>query len=114
MYVCLFVTVLLQIDSSFLFLDGIKPLFGRHLSMWHSTKLSSIFHLGPLTPKIYSPKLALCVIESVIVYMDVCHGSVGQSVHTKTCMWMGPTLVAMATTFGLHTESSRLPACQCM
>ena len=65
------------------------------------------FDLSPLTPKIYSPKLALWVIESVIVYMDVCHGSVGQSVQTKTSMWvgpilvaMGPILVAMATTFG--------------
>ena len=35
----------------------------------------------------------------------------GQSVHTKTCMWVGPPLVAMATTFGLRAESSRLPAC---
>jgi len=33
-------------------------LFGHHLSIWHSTKLfPSIFDLGPLTPKIYSPKL---------------------------------------------------------
>jgi len=80
--------------------------------MWHSTKrCSSIFDLGPITPKIYFPKLALWVIESVIVsvWTCVCHGSVGQSVHTKTCMWVGPTLVA--TTFGLGAESSRLPAC---
>jgi len=108
--------LLLQIDSSFLFLDGIEPFlgpfFGRYLSMWHSTKhCSYIFNLGPLTPKIYSPKLALWVIESVIVYMDVCRGSVGQSVHTKTCIWVGPTLVAMATTFGLGAESIRLPVC---
>jgi len=34
--VCLFVT---NIASSFLFLDGSEPFFGRHLSMWHSTKL---------------------------------------------------------------------------
>jgi len=40
--------------------------------MWHSAKRSSIFDLDPLMPKIYSPKLALWVIESVIVYMDVC------------------------------------------
>jgi len=74
--------------------------------VWHSTKrCSSIFDLGPLTPKIYSPKLTLWVIESVIVYMDVRHGSVGQSVHTKTCMWVGTTLVAMATTFGRGEES---------
>jgi len=48
---------LLQIDSSFLFLDGIESFFGRQFSMWHSTKrYSSIFDLGPLNPKIYSPK----------------------------------------------------------
>jgi len=63
--------------------------------------------------KIYSPKFALCVIESIIVYMDVCHSSVWQSVHTKTCMWVWPTLVAMATTFGLGVEYSRLLACLC-
>jgi len=50
--------LLLQINSSFLFLDGIEPFFGRHLSIWHSTKrCSSFFDLGPLSPKIYSPKL---------------------------------------------------------
>jgi len=44
----------------FLFIDGIELLFGHHLSMWHSTKLfSSIFDLGPLTPKIYSPKFEI-------------------------------------------------------
>ena len=60
MYVRLSVTLFLQIDSSFLFLGGIKPFFGRHLSMWHSTKrCSSVFALGPLMPKIYSPKFAI-------------------------------------------------------
>jgi len=29
----------------------------------------------------------------------------GILVHTKTCMWAGLTLVAMATKFGLGTES---------
>jgi len=43
---------LLQIDSSSLFLDGIEPFLGRQFSVWHSTKrCSSIFDLGPLTPK---------------------------------------------------------------
>ena len=52
MYVCMSVTVLLQI-ASFLFLDGIEPFFGRQFSMWHSTNLfSTIFDLGPVTPKI--------------------------------------------------------------
>jgi len=54
--VCL--SVILQIDSSFFILDGIKPFFGHHLSMWHSTKrCSSIFDLGPLMLKMYFPKL---------------------------------------------------------
>jgi len=57
MYVCLFVTMLLQIVSSFfLFLDGIEP-FLAVISPCGTTQLcSSIFDLGPLTPKIYSPK----------------------------------------------------------
>ena len=56
MSVCMSVT-LLQIDSSSLFLDGIEPFLAHHFCVWHSTKLcSSIFDLGPLTPKIYSPK----------------------------------------------------------
>jgi len=42
-----------------LFLDLIETFFGRQFSMTHSTKrCSSIFDLGPLTPKIYSPKFA--------------------------------------------------------
>jgi len=42
----------------FLFVYGIEPFLGRQFSMWHSIKrCSSIFDLGPLTPKIYSPKL---------------------------------------------------------
>ena len=53
------VTDKLQIDS-FLFLDGIEPFFGCKFSMTPSTKrCSSIFDLGPLTPKIYSPKFGL-------------------------------------------------------
>jgi len=36
-----------------------RAIFGHHFPMWHSTKrCSSIFDLGPLTPKIYSPKFA--------------------------------------------------------
>jgi len=50
------VTVLLQIDSSFLFLDGIEPFFDRQFSMWHSTKIFFDFWFRPLNPKIYSPK----------------------------------------------------------
>ena len=57
--ICLSVT-LLQIDSSSfssLFLDGIEPFLGHHFSVNPSTKrCSSIFDLGPLTPKIDSQK----------------------------------------------------------
>jgi len=57
--VCLLVTDKLQIDSSLLFLDGIEPFFGRQFSMTSCTKrFFSILDLGPLTPKIYSPKFA--------------------------------------------------------
>jgi len=66
MYVCLFV-MLLQIDSS-LFLDGIEPFQAWHFFVWHSTKrCSSIFDLGPLTPKIDSPKF-----RHNIVYNSAC------------------------------------------
>jgi len=44
--------------ASFLFLDGIEPIFAHQFSMTKTTKLfSSIFDLGPLTPKIYSQNL---------------------------------------------------------
>ena len=60
MYVCMYVvTDKLQIDSFFVSRRN-RAIFGRHLSMWHSTKrCSSISDLGPLTPKIYSPKFAI-------------------------------------------------------
>ena len=48
---------LLQIDSSSLFLNGIEPFLASQFFVWHSTEYcSSIFDLGPVTPKIYSPK----------------------------------------------------------
>jgi len=73
--VCLSVTPL-QIASSFLFLDGIETFFGRQFSCrWHSTKLvSSIFDLGPLTPKIYPPNFL----------RRVCDGSWGSVCHNAT------------------------------
>jgi len=57
--VCPSVT-LLQIASSFLFLGGIEPFFGRQFSMTPSTKrCSSIFDSVPITPKIYSRKFCI-------------------------------------------------------
>jgi len=64
------VTLLLHIASSFLFLDGIEPFFARQFSM------SSIFDLGPLTPKIYSPKF----------YRPLFIGAAARQIRTHTCV----------------------------
>jgi len=56
LYVCLYVCRFVTNIASFLFLDGIEPFLGHQFSMTKTTKhCSSIFDLGPLTPKIYSP-----------------------------------------------------------
>ena len=105
--VCLSV-MLLQIAS--FFLDGIEPFFGRHFSVCPSTKrCSSIFDLGPLMPKIYSPKFAQNRLSRLSWQIDRrCLGLPGgiwgwpiQWNHAKCC---GPTLVAMAMKFGLGAE----------
>ena len=77
---------------------------------------SSIFDLGPLTPKIDSPKFCTeSPISRLVWQMDrICLHLPGgfrrwpiQRNHAKCC---GPTLVAMATKFALGAESNRLPA----
>ena len=93
-----------------LFLDGIEPFCGRQFSMWQSTKkFSSIFDLGPLTLKIYSPKF----------YRPLFTGAaIGQS-RTRTCVMAATGNLctqrlacgADLTTLALGTESNRLPAC---
>jgi len=80
---------------------------------------SSIFDLGPLTPKIDSPKFKFSqnclqlglygtqtadVCTYQVVFWD---GRLNGTMYNV----VGPTLVAMATKFGLGAESSRLPAC---
>jgi len=104
-YVCMSVT-LLQTDSSSLFLDGVEP-------FWHvispcgtlQNVFFSIFDLGFLTPKIYSPKFATkSRISRLVRQTDRrCLGLLGgfrgwpiQWNHTNSC---GPTLVAIATKF---------------
>ena len=81
--------------ASFLFIDGIEPFSGRQFSMWHSTKrCSSIFDLGPLTPKIYSPKFGTKSPISPLVWqtdwrcLDLLGGFQGWPIqwnHTKCC-----------------------------
>jgi len=55
--VCLYVCHAPSNQFFFCFSMESSHFFGHQFSMWHSTKrCSSIFALGPLTPKIYSPK----------------------------------------------------------
>jgi len=113
--------VLLQIAFSFLFLGGIEPFFGRQFSMWHSRNLfSSIFDLGPLNPKIYSPKFgtkiayeSACMANWQIDWrsLGLLGGFWGWPIHGTMQNVLEPTLVAMATTFALGVETNRLPAC---
>ena len=115
---CLSVCHKLKIDSSFLFLDGIEPFFGHQLNTTPSTKCcSSIFYLGPLTPKIYSPKFAKKSPITRLVWQIDCTclhlpGGFRDGRFNGTMQnVVGPTLVAIATKFGLGAESSRLLAC---
>jgi len=88
-----------------------RAIFGRQFSMWHSTKLfSMIFDLGPLTPKIYSPKFAqnrqksACMADRPEMFGPT-RGFSGMADSTEPCkMLWGPTLVAMTTKFGLGAE----------
>jgi len=86
----------LQIDSSFLFLDGIENHF-----MTTSTKhCSSIFDLGPLTPKIYSQKLGTKSPISRLVWqidwrcLGLLGGCWGMADSMETCkmLWGRPLL----------------------
>ena len=105
--------------ASFLFLDGIEPFFGRQFSMCPSKKtFSSIFDLGPLAPKIYSPKL-----RCKIAYKSACmadrpemfgptRGFSGMADSMEPCkiLW-GRPLLPWQRNLGQAQRSSRLPAC---
>jgi len=103
---------LLQIASSFLFLDGIEPFFGRHFSMCPSTKhCSSIFDLGPLSPDAQNllPKIGtespinrlLWQTGDVWAYQGVFRdGRFNGTVQNV----VAPTLVAVAAIFGVGAE----------
>ena len=107
---CLSVCRKLQIDS-FLFLDGIEPFFGRQFSMTPSTRRRSlIFDLGPVMPKIDFPKFAKKSPISRLVWQinrRCLHlpGVFGDGRFNGTIQnVVGPTLVVMATKFGLGAE----------
>jgi len=96
---------------SFLFLGGIEPFLGHQFSMTKTTKLFSYtFDLGPLTPKIYSPKFAKKSSITRLVWqidrrcLHIPGGFRDGRFNRTTQNVVGPTLVAMATTFGLGAE----------
>ena len=106
MFVCLSVT---NFKLILLFCFSTEPSHFR-LSVFHnpSTKLfSSIFELGPITPKNLLPEIGQKTrLTWLVWHID------------RRCLRLpggrpggGPTLVAMATTFALGAESNRLPAC---
>jgi len=67
-----------------------------------STKrCSSIFDLGPLTPKIYSPKLFAMTLYYHVATPGRALGSSAPAWEKSAIHWTsGPTIVATATTFG--------------
>ena len=100
----------LQIDSSFLFLDGIEPFFVRYFFMTLSTKhCSSIFDLGPQRPKFAPQNLhkitykSACMADRPDIFAR--NGVFGDGRFNGTIEnVVEPTLVAMAMTFGLGAE----------
>ena len=84
--------------------------FSRQFSVTPSIKCcSSIFHLGPLSPKFTPQNFTKSPISRPVWQIDrICLGLLGgfrgwptQWHHAKCC---GPTLVAMAVKFGLGVE----------
>ena len=111
--ICLSVTLLLQIDSSFLFIDGIEPFFGRHFSMWHSTKRCSlIFDLGPVTPKIYSPKLLAIMLHYHVATRGCTVGMAALPAESRQSTELrGRPLLPWQRNLAYAWRSRRLPAC---
>ena len=117
--VCLSVCHKLQIESFFASRWN-RAIFGRHFSMTPSTKrCSSIFDLGPQHPKFTPQNLhkiaykSACMTDRPDMFRPT-RGFRGWTIqwnHAKCKNVVRPTLVAMAATFGLGAESSRLPAC---
>ena len=110
----------LQIASSFLLLDGIEPFFGRQFSMTPSTKrYSSIFDLGPLTPKILLPKICTkSPITRLVRQMDrrclgLPRGFSGMADSMEPCkmLWGWPLLPLQRSLVSARI-SGRLPACK--
>jgi len=83
-----------------LFLDGIEPFLGHPFSVAKTTKRASIFDLGPLKPKIYSPKLLAIRLHFHVATRGRALGSSALPGESR----QSTELVAMATKFGLGAE----------
>jgi len=108
--VCLSVTDKFQIDSSFLFLDGIEPFWSSVLRVALYKTLFFDFWFTPPNAQNLLPKICTKLPISRLVWQidQRCLGLLGgfrgwpiEWSHAKCC---GATLVAMATTFGLGAE----------
>jgi len=75
-----------------------------HVALYKT--FSSISDLGPLTSKIYSPKSPISRLVRQIdrICLGVLWGFRGWPIQWNHVKFCGPTLVAMATTFGLSAE----------
>ena len=114
--VCLFVTMLLQIDSSFLFLYGIEPF--RHLVISSSLHVAHYetkffdFWFRPPNAQNLLHKICNCTkspISRLVWQIDrrclhLPGGFRGWPIHWNHAKCYGADLVAMTTTFGLGTE----------
>ena len=75
--------------------------FGRQFSMWHSTKrCSSIFELGPLTPKIYAQNLhfhkityySACMTDTPEMFSPRGFSGMADSMEPRKMLWGRPLL----------------------
>ena len=88
-FVCLSVTLFLQIASSFLFLHGIEPFLAISSPCGTlQNYFKTIFDLGLLTPKIYSPKFGAKspisrLVWSCIIVWQIHRGCLGMFGPTK-------------------------------
>jgi len=108
--VCLFVTDKLQIDSSFLFLDGIKPFWPSVLHDHLYKTLFFDFWLRPPNVQNLLPKISTKFPISRLVWqidwrcLGLLGGFRGWPIQWNHANVVGPTLVAMITKFGLGAE----------
>jgi len=109
MYVCMYVCLSRSFKSILLFCFSVESNHCWAVSSPCGTLQNVIFDFWfrPPNPKISSPKF-----WHKIAYNSACTADRTEIfAPTRGFSGMGPTLVAIATTFGLGAESNRLPVC---